>query len=80
MSNRRECLFLPPDNQSGEGSDRGSRRWLGNRPQRDKAGKIDAREAGAPPLEMRIMTKARRAGIVLADDVPNYDGFPVGLC
>ena len=30
--------------------------------------------AGAPPLEMRVMTKERRAGVELADDVPNYDG------
>lgn len=30
--------------------------------------------AGAPPLEMRVMTRERRAGIELADDVPNYDG------
>jgi hypothetical protein len=29
---------------------------------------------GAPPLEMRVMTKDRRAGDVLADDVPNYSG------
>ena len=29
---------------------------------------------GAPPLEMRLMTKERRAGIELADDVPNYSG------
>ena len=27
---------------------------------------------GAPPLEMRIMTAERRAGVELADDVPNY--------
>jgi len=26
----------------------------------------------APPLEMRVMTAERRAGVVLADDVPNY--------
>jgi hypothetical protein len=32
--------------------------------------------AGAPPLEMRIMTKERRAGVELADDVPNYEGHP----
>jgi hypothetical protein len=31
--------------------------------------------AGAPPLEMRIMTKERRAGVELADDVPNYAGY-----
>jgi hypothetical protein len=30
--------------------------------------------AGAPPLEMRVMTKERRAGVALADDVPNYSG------
>jgi hypothetical protein len=31
--------------------------------------------AGAPPLEMRVMTQDRRAGVELADDVPNYRGF-----
>ncbi|HWX89919.1 MAG TPA: hypothetical protein VNY75_06410 [Rhizomicrobium sp.] len=31
--------------------------------------------AGAPPLEMRVMTKERRAGVALADDVPNYSGY-----
>jgi len=30
---------------------------------------------GVPPLEMRVMTKTRRAGVELADDVPNYGGF-----
>ena len=30
---------------------------------------------GAPPIEMRIMTKDRRAGVVLRDDVPNHDGY-----
>ena len=30
--------------------------------------------AGAPPLEMRLMTGERRAGVELADDVPNYSG------
>ena len=30
--------------------------------------------AGAPPLEMRFMTRERRDGVVLADDLPNYDG------
>ena len=30
--------------------------------------------AGAPPLEMRVMTKERRAGVELADDLPNYPG------
>jgi hypothetical protein len=30
---------------------------------------------GAPPLEMRVMTKDRRAGVELADDIPNYRGF-----
>jgi hypothetical protein len=29
--------------------------------------------AGAPPLEMRVMTQDRRNGVALADDVPNYD-------
>ncbi len=28
----------------------------------------------APPLEMRVMTAERRAGVVLADDLPNYPG------
>jgi hypothetical protein len=27
---------------------------------------------GAPPLEMRLMTKERRIGVELADDLPNY--------
>jgi hypothetical protein len=31
--------------------------------------------AGAPPLQMRVMTRERRAGVELADDVPNYAGF-----
>jgi hypothetical protein len=30
--------------------------------------------ADAPPLEMRVMTKERRDGVVLADDLPNYEG------
>jgi hypothetical protein len=30
--------------------------------------------AGAPPLEMRVMTRDRRAGVELADDLPNYSG------
>jgi hypothetical protein len=30
--------------------------------------------AGAPPLEMRVMTEQRRGGTELADDVPNYAG------
>ena len=30
--------------------------------------------AGAPPLEMRVMTKERRAGVELADDMPNHGG------
>ncbi len=30
---------------------------------------------GAPPLEMRFMTKERRAGVELADDLPNYSGY-----
>ena len=29
---------------------------------------------GAPALEMRVMTKERRVGVELADDVPNYSG------
>jgi hypothetical protein len=29
---------------------------------------------GAPPVEMRIMTRDRPDGAVLADDLPNYDG------
>jgi hypothetical protein len=29
--------------------------------------------AGAPPLEMRVMTKDRRGGGALADDLPNYE-------
>ncbi|HEY4123117.1 MAG TPA: hypothetical protein VGM36_00800 [Rhizomicrobium sp.] len=31
---------------------------------------------GAPPIEMRIMTKDRRADVMLQKDVPNYDGYP----
>jgi hypothetical protein len=30
---------------------------------------------GAPPLEMRVMTKERRGGVELADDLPNYAGY-----
>jgi hypothetical protein len=30
--------------------------------------------AGAPPLEMRVMTEERRPGVELADDLPNYGG------
>jgi hypothetical protein len=30
--------------------------------------------AEAPPLEMRVMTHERRAGVELADDLPNYPG------
>ena len=29
---------------------------------------------GAPPLEMRVMTKERRVGVELADDLPNSSG------
>jgi hypothetical protein len=29
---------------------------------------------GAPPLEMRVMTKERRVGVELGDDLPNYSG------
>ena len=32
--------------------------------------------AGAPPVEMRIMTKDRRGDVVLGQDVPNYEGRP----
>jgi hypothetical protein len=32
--------------------------------------------AGAPPLDMRVRTSERRAGVTLADDVPNYGGRP----
>lgn len=28
----------------------------------------------APPFEMRVMTKERRVGAELADDLPNYSG------
>ncbi len=31
--------------------------------------------AAAPPVEMRVMTKDRRNGVALADDLPNYDGY-----
>ena len=31
--------------------------------------------AGAPPVEMRVMTRERPDGVVLADDVPNYAGL-----
>jgi hypothetical protein len=30
---------------------------------------------GAPPLEMRVMTKDRRAGVDLSNDIPNHSGF-----
>ena len=29
---------------------------------------------GAPPLEMRVMTKERRVGVELTDDLANYSG------
>lgn len=29
---------------------------------------------GAPPLQMRVMTQDRPAGVELAGDVPNYEG------
>jgi hypothetical protein len=31
--------------------------------------------AGAPPVEMRVMTQARRDGVELADDLPNHSGL-----
>lgn len=31
--------------------------------------------AAAPPLDMRLMTKERRPGVALPDDVPNHSGF-----
>ena len=31
--------------------------------------------SGAPPLEMRVMTKSRRAGVALSDTIPNHRGF-----
>jgi hypothetical protein len=30
---------------------------------------------GAPPLEMRVMTKDRRVGVELSDAIPNHRGF-----
>jgi hypothetical protein len=30
--------------------------------------------ADVPPLEMRVMTRERRVGVELADDVPNHSG------
>ena len=30
--------------------------------------------AGAPPLEMRVMTQHRRDGVAFVDDLPNYAG------
>ena len=35
--------------------------------------------AGAPPLEMRIMTKERRVGVELAGDLPNHSGYSARL-
>jgi len=32
--------------------------------------------AGAPPVEMRIMTNERRGNVALGQDVPNYPGRP----
>ncbi len=41
----------------------------------DWADRFPARfPTGAPPLEMRLMTKERRVGVELADDLPNYSG------
>jgi hypothetical protein len=31
---------------------------------------------GAPQVRMRIMTRERRPGIVLQDDLPNHHGHP----
>jgi len=33
----------------------------------------DRLPADAPPVEMRVMTRDRRDGVVLADDLPNFD-------
>lgn len=30
--------------------------------------------ADVPPVAMRVMTRERRDGVALADDIPNYDG------
>jgi hypothetical protein len=32
--------------------------------------------ADAPPVEVRVMTRDRRDGVVLADDMPNAAGYP----
>ncbi len=32
-----------------------------------------------PPLQMRICTKSKPAGVVLPNDVPSYPGYPPGL-
>jgi hypothetical protein len=32
--------------------------------------------ASAPPVEVRVMTRDRREGVTLADDVPNAAGYP----
>ena len=32
--------------------------------------------AGTPPVEVRVMTRDRREGVALADDVPNAAGYP----
>jgi hypothetical protein len=32
--------------------------------------------AGAPPVEVRVMTKDRREGVALADDLPNSAAYP----
>jgi hypothetical protein len=31
-------------------------------------------QADAPEIEMRVMTRDRRASVALSDDVPNYSG------
>jgi hypothetical protein len=35
---------------------------------------LDRFPTGVPPLEMRVMTKERRVGVELADDLPNHSG------
>ena len=35
--------------------------------------------ADAPGIEMRMMTKDRRADVMLADDIPNHGGYPASF-